>query len=193
MNDQAHLTDGILQVDGNFKQIGDKQFHSSYSDRSQKYAENYSRFNFVASGRHKVLLTGKGTIDVEGSGSYFNILQLEGRLVDYNQIRPVKWNKLIETDHSANANLTSLSINDVPVHQFTPAVLNYSNHTVPASGITGPLRTLKVDARAEDYRNATVEVTGNSVGVDGTAQVKILVTAHDGETKKLYTSQCSSR
>lgn len=185
-NDQAQLTDGILRVDGNFKQIGDREYHQAYSDRSQNYLQDYSRYNFVASGRHKVLLTGKGTIDVEGSGFHFNILQLEGSLADYTLKGSVKWNQLIETDASSNANLASLSINDIPVHDFSPDVLNYS-HTVPASGITGPLQTLKVDARAEDSRNAKVEVIGNSLGVDGTAQVKILVTAHDGTTKKLYT------
>ena len=192
MNDQGHLTDGILRVDGNFRQIGDKQYHSVYSDRSQNYSQDYSRFNFVATGRHKVILTGentptKATVEMNGVGSQFNILQLKGLLGHYERTGAVRWNKLKETSLSANANLASLSINDIPVHQFTPSVLNYNNHTVPESGIIGPLRTLKVDARAEDHRNAIVEVTGNSIGVDGTAQVKILVTAYDGKTKKLYT------
>lgn len=186
VNDQAHLTDGILRVDGNFKQIGDQQFHTSYSDRSQQYKENYSRYNFAATGRHKVILTGKGSIEINGIGSQFNILQLEGVLGDYQRTGIVKWDELKETSLSANANLASLSINDVPVHNFNPDVLNYL-HTVSASGITGPLQTLKVDARAEDFRNAKVEVTGASIGVDGTAQVKVLVTANDGTAKKLYT------
>ena len=192
MNDQDHLTDGILRVDGNFRQIGDKQFHSAYSDRSQNYSQDYSMYNFAATGRHKVILTGekapkKTTIEMNGNGSRFNILQLKGLLGHYERTGAVRWNELKETSLSDNAYLASLSINDIPVHQFAPTVLSYSNHTVPASGIIGPLSMLKVDARADDYRNATVEVTGNSIGVDGKAQVKILVTAHDGETKKLYT------
>ncbi|WP_100401555.1 VWA domain-containing protein [Bacillus sp. FJAT-42315] len=186
MHDQAHLTDGILQVDGDFRQKGDKQFHPTYSDRSQNYEQNYSRFNFVGDGRHKVLLTGKGTIEMQGTGSRFNILEVQGRIVDYTSVGQVKWNQLIENDKSANANLKSLTIQDIPVHNFNPAVLNYSDHAVPASTVTGPLRQLKVDAQAEDYRNAKVEIMGNTIGDDGTAQVKVLVTAHDGKTTKLY-------
>lgn len=186
MNDQAQLTDGILQVDGNFTQVGDKEFHPIYSDRSQDYKEDYSRYNFVAEGRHKVLLTGRGEINVQGSGFQFNILELDGKLTDYQMTDPVRWNQLIENDKSANADLKSLAINDIPVENFNSAVLNY-NHTIPSSGITGPLRTLKVDARADDFRNAKVEITGNTIREDGTAQVKVLVTAHDGTTTKLYT------
>lgn len=186
-NDQAHLTNGILRVDGKFQQLGDRQFHVSYSDRSQNYTKDYSRFNFVATGRHKVILTGKSTIEMNGVGSQFNILQLDGVLSNYTRIGPVKWNELKETSLSANANLASLTINDVAVHNFKPTVLNYSNHVVSASGVTGPLQTLKVDARADDFRNAKVEVSGAVVGVDGTAQVRILVTAHDGSTTQLYT------
>jgi uncharacterized protein YegL len=187
MNDQAHLTDGVLQVDGNFRQMGDKQFHPSYSDRSQSYSKNYSRFNFSAAGRHKVLLTGSGKIDVQGSGFHFNILELQGRLVDYERFGPVKWSQLIERDLSANANLERLTINDIPVRDFDPNVLNYYSHVIPSKGVEGSLLKLKVDARASDHRNAKVEVIGNSVGVDGTAKVQVLVTAHDGKTTKLYT------
>ena len=186
INDQAHLTDGILQVDGNFKQLGNQLFHLTYSDRSEKYEKDYSRYNFAAEGRHKVLLTGKGNIEMQGSGSHFNTLELQGSLWIIISQDQVKWNQLVETDKSANANLKSLTINDIPVHSFNPNVLNYQ-HSVPLKDITGPLLKLKVDAIAEDHRNATVEVVGNTVGVDGTAQVRILVTANDGKTTKLYT------
>ncbi|WP_077214967.1 VWA domain-containing protein [Bacillus dakarensis] len=185
MNDQAHLTDGVLQIEGNFKQVGDKQAHAVYSDRSQNYEKDYSRFNFVATGRHKVLLTGNGNIEVEGYGFHFNILELEGRLVDYPRIGPVRWDQLIESSKSANTNLHYLSINDIPVKGFNPEILNY-DHAVPASTITGPLASLKVDARAEDHGNATVEITGNTM-IGDKAVVKILVTAQDGESYKVYT------
>ncbi|MCI2253121.1 VWA domain-containing protein [Domibacillus sp. PGB-M46] len=186
VNDQGHLTNGILRVDGSFRQIGNKEYHTSYSDRSQSYSKDYSRFNFAAAGKHKVILTGKEAIEMNGSGSTFQILQLEGRLGDYQRGGVVRWEKLIETERSDNTNLKSLLINDIPVHQFSPDVLNYI-HTVPASGVTGPLELLKVDAQAEDRFNASVQITGNALGPDGTAQVKILVTAHDGAAKKLYT------
>lgn len=187
MNDQAHLTDGILQVDGNFRQVGDREFHTYYSDLSQNYMKNYSGFNFVASGRHKVLLTGKGNIDVSSYNFTFNNLELKGTLENYSQSGSIRWNNLTEKDTSANATLDRLSINDIPVTGFNPNVLNYFNHEVPVSTVTSPIKTLKVDAVADDNRNATVEVVGNTIGVDGTALVKILVTANDGITKKVYT------
>ena len=180
MFDQNHLTDGVLQVDGNFKQIGDKQASATYSDRYGKYTQDYSCLSFVASGRHKVLLTGKGRIDVQGSGFTFNILEVEGQLSDYTISGPVKWNDLDETEASANTHLKSLSINDIPVLGFTSAKLEY-NFTVPADDIVGPLAELKVDAQAEDYRNATVKIIGNAI-VNGKAFVQVLVTAHDGTT-----------
>ena len=187
MHDQAHLTNGVLRIDGNFRQVGNGQYHDKYSDRSQGYSEDYSRFNFEAKGKHKVLLTGKSIIDVQGSGFTFNILELQGSLGDYQQSGSVKWSQLIERDSSANADLKSLTINDIPVKNFDPNVLNYYTHHIPSNGIQGPLLKLKVDARADDHRNAKVEVIGNSVGVDGTAKVEVLVTAHDGKTTKLYT------
>lgn len=187
MFDQNHLTEGVLQVDGTFTQIGDKQHHASYSDRYTEYKQDYSRFNFVATGRHKVLLTGKQKIAVQGTGFTFNILELKGKLLnDYPTVGPVRWNDLDETEAlSSNANLKSLSINDTPVWGFTATTLNYPNVVVSAEDISGQLRELKVDAQADDYRNATVKIVGNTI-VGGTAQVKILVTAHDG-TEKVYT------
>ena len=161
MNDQAHLTDGVLKIDGNFTQIGDKQYHTSYSDRSQNYLQDYSRYNFVASGRHKVLLTGKGTVKVASSNFTFNILELEGTLADYTRSGAVRWNQLIEREESANANLRKLTINGVDVYGFNPNVLNYTNHVIPANTVQGPIYALNVDARAEDYLNATVQIYGD--------------------------------
>lgn len=191
LHDQAHLTEGVLQVDGDFRQKGDKQFHPSYSDRSQNYTKDYSRHNFVAQNRHKVWLTGKGKIEVGSTGFQFNLLELEGRLGDYARTGQVNWNQLIEKDQSANAALKSLVINDIPVKDFNPNVLNYVNHIVPANGLVGPLKTLKVEAIADDHRNAKVTVVGNHVGVDGTAQVRVLVTAADQKTEKMYTVNVS--
>ncbi|MGN7385534.1 VWA domain-containing protein [Sporosarcina sp. SAFN-015] len=188
MNDQAHLTDGVLRVDGNFSQLGDKQFHAQYSDLSQNYMQDYSRYNFGAKNRHKVLLTGKTPIRVQGSGFTFNTLEVGGRIVEYQPWSgSVKWNTLIEQDVSSEADLNYLAINDIPVRAFSPSVLNYYNHAIPSETIVGPLRELKVDARAKDHLHAKVTVMGNMLRDDGTAQVKILVTASDGITSKLYT------
>lgn len=188
-NDQAHLTNGILQVDGNFKQVGDKQADTKSSDRHHKYEKDFSRFNFAATDKHKVLLTGEkgNTIAMQGTGSIFNLLQLEGVLGDYQRTGTVRWGRLIETKKSANVNLKSLSIQDIPVHGFNPDKSDYYSHSVPSSSLIGPLKELKVDAIAEDSRNATVRVVGDTIGVDGTAQVRILVTANDGSTQKVYT------
>ncbi|ARF14919.1 VWA domain-containing protein [Sporosarcina ureae] len=193
MDDQGHLTDGVLRVDGKFKQIGDVQFHSQYSDRSQDYKQNFSKTNFNAAGRHKVLLTGKTPISVQGSEFVFNILEVEGRIVDYLPWgNTLKWNRLIERDVSANADLKSLSINDIPVHNFSASTLTYYNHVIQASSIQGPLREIKVDARADDHLNAKVTYMGNYLSDDGTAQIKVLVTAKDGKTTKLYTINVSA-
>lgn len=185
-NDQAHLTNGVLRVDGNFTQVGNEEFNTQYSDRSQGYTEDYSRLNFSATGRHKVLLTGKRTINIEGTGFTFNILDVEGTLADYTQHGPVKYKQLIQRTVAANAKLASLSINGVPVFSFNPNVTTYYNHFVPADSLTGGVFTVKVDARAEDHRNAKVEVL-NSVVTNGKAEVKVLVTAHDGVTQAVYT------
>lgn len=187
MHDQGHLTDGVLKVDGSFIQKGNQEGHSIYTDRAQNYEKSYTRTNFQAAGRHKVVLTGKQAIQVEGSGFTFNLLELHGKLHDYSQIGPVKWNRLIEIDKAANANLASLSINDVPVLGFNPIVKNYFNHVVSSDSFTGGVRTLKIDARAEDHRNAQVQVLNSVVNTDGTSVVKILVTAADGVTQSVYT------
>ena len=189
MNDQAHLTDGVLEVDGDFSQIGNAEFNSKYSDRYQKYEKNYSKYNFNASGRHKVLLTGKGKISVESSKAKLNILEVYGKYSDYTVSGPVKWkyDHLIERSVSANANLASLAINDVPVVGFNGKLMNYFNHVVPPGSFTSGVSTLKVDARADDYLNAKVEVLNNVVNTDGTAKVQVLVTAHDGTTQNVYT------
>lgn len=176
MHDQGHLTDGVLRVDGNFTQIGNAEFNANYSDRFQNYTEDYSRFNFSAAGRHKVLLTGKGKIQVQSTGFTFNHLEVNGRLADYQQTGSARYKKLTERAVSANAKLTSLSINGISVNGFNPNSTNYLNHVVPA----GSFQALSVDARAED-RNAKVEVMNNAV-VNGKAQVIVIVTATDGST-----------
>lgn len=184
-HDQGHLTDGVLRIDGNFTQLGDKRFHDKYSDRSQNFVEDYSRLNFSAAGRHKVLLTGKGKVSVQGNGFTFNILEVKDKLSDYKLNGPVKHKKLIERAVAANTKLASLSINGVNVFNFNPNVTTYYDHYVPAGSLTGGAYTLQVDARAEDHRNAKVEVV-NSVVTNGKSEVKILVTAHDGTTA-IYT------
>ncbi|MEK4530555.1 Ig-like domain-containing protein [Solibacillus sp. FSL K6-1554] len=189
MNDQSHLTDGVLEVAGDFRQMGNTESHSTYSDRYQKYEKNYSKFNFNASGRHKVLLTGKGNISFASSGASFNILEVSGKYSDYTVSGPVKWkyDHLIERSVSANADLASLSINDIPVVGFDPKVKNYFNHIVQPGSFTSGVSTLKVEARADDYLNAKVEVLNNIISTDGTAKVQVLVTAHDGTTQNVYT------
>lgn len=187
MHDQGHLTDGVLKVGGSFIQKGNREGHSIYTDRAQNYTKDYSRFNFGAAGRHKVVLTGKEKIDVVGTGFTFNLLELHGKRQDYSEVGPVKWNRLIEVDKSANTKLASLSINDIPVLGFNPNVANYFNHVVPANSFTSGVRTLKVDARAQDHLNTKVQVLNSVVATDGTAEVKVLVTAADGVTEFVYT------
>ena len=187
MHDQGHLTDGVLKIEGSFIQKGNREGHAIFTDRAQNYTKDYSRYNFNASGRHKVVLMGKQKIDVEGTGFTFNLLELHGKRQDYAEAGPVKWNRLIEIDKSANAKLASLSINDIPVLGFNPNVANYFNHVVPANSFTSGVRTLKVVAKAEDHRNAKVQVLNSVVASDGTAEVKVLVTAADGVTELPYT------
>jgi len=190
MNDQGHLTDGVLEVEGNFSQIGDRQYHNLYSDKSQNYKQDYSRYNFSAAGRHKVLMTGKGTINIKGSGFQFNILEVKGRIGDYMQSGPVKWNSLIERSVAANSKLASLIINDKAVTGFNPDVMTYNGIVVASDSSNSGIHTLKIVARAEDHRNAKVEVLNNVVNSDGTAVVKVLVTAHD-LTSSVYTVNLS--
>ncbi|MEK5039856.1 VWA domain-containing protein [Sporosarcina sp. FSL K6-3457] len=173
-NDQGHLTDGVLRVDGNFIQLGDIEFHGKASDRSNNYTKDYSRLNFSAAGRHKVLLTGKGMISAEGTGFTFQHLEVDGALQDYLQNGSVKWRNLIERKVSSNAKLHSLSINNIPVAGFNPNTTTYVNHVVPA----GNFPTLMVEAKAED-RNSKVEMHNLAV-IDGKAQVKVIVTAPNG-------------
>lgn len=189
VGDTAHLTDGVLEVAGNFTQTGNAEYHSSHSDRFYNYEKDYSKYNFHATGRHKVLLTGKGNITIESQGSLFNILEVKGKYSDYTVRGPVRWkqDQLIERSVSANANLIYLAINDIPVVGFNPNVKNYFNHIVPATSSTSGVSTLKVDARADDYLNAKVDVLNTVVNTDGTAKVQVLVTAHDGETQNVYT------
>lgn len=184
-NDLAHLTDGVLVVEGDFIQEGNDEYHKSYSDKSQNYSESYSKYNFNATGRHKVLLTSKGKISAQSNAFKFNILEVEGKLNEYTQ-KGIKYNRLIERQASANSNLASLSINDIAVVGFNPDVTTYFEHVVPAASFTGAINTLKVDARAQDHRNAKVQVLNNVMNTDGTAEVKVLVTANDG-TQKVYT------
>lgn len=186
MNDVGHLTNGILQVDGNFNQFGYQEAHTKYSDKSQNYEKDFSKYNFTASGKHKVLLTGKGSIQIESTGFKFNILDVEGKLSEYSKVGPVSWNKLIERSVSSNANLETLKINDQEVPGFNPNKYIYFM-TVKDESATPGARSLKVDSIAQDSRNADVQVLSNVVNSDGTAEVVVLVTANDGETTATYT------
>lgn len=189
-DDWPHLTDGVLKVGGKFTQIGDMEFHRFYSDRSQLFTKGYSRYNFHASGRHKVDLTGvlNKKIVAQGVGFTFMNLEVEGRIPEYlgTATGQIKWVKLIEKSPSSEAELVSLSIQDLPVVNFEPRNGNYPMHSISKEHVIGPLRELKVDARAKD-RNAKVTIQGNLLGDDDQAIVKVLVTAADGKTTKLYT------
>lgn len=182
-NDQAHLTDGVLRVDGKFSQIGNRLFHEKASDRSYGYTNDYSRNNFQASGRHKVVLTGKQSISAEGLGFTFQRLQLNGLLTDYQYNSAVKWKELIEKEESASsdATLRNLSINGISVVGFNPNKANYPKHSVPST--TSP--TVSVFTQAND-QNAKVEVLNTAI-VNNQANVMIIVTAADGKTKMTYT------
>ncbi|ARK25404.1 hypothetical protein SporoP37_12550 [Sporosarcina sp. P37] len=186
MNDQGHLTDGVLKIEGTFTQSGDGEGHPIYSDRMLQYEKDYSRYNFHAEGRHKVALMNKGKIRAQAKGFTFNLLELHGNLSDYPTDPYVRWNKLNEVVKSANSNLASLSINDKAVPGFTPAVRNYFRFEVPADDYpAGGAQTLKVDARPQD-RNAIVDILDRTLSSDGTGEVKVQVTAVDG-TKSVYT------
>ncbi|PIC79953.1 hypothetical protein CSV75_08235 [Sporosarcina sp. P18a] len=186
MNDQGHLTDGVLKIEGTFTQTGDGEGHPIYSDRMLQYEKDYSRYNFHAEGRHKVALMNKGKISAQAKGFTFNLLELHGRLADYPMDSYIRWNQLNEVVKSANANLVSLSINDKAVPGFTPAVKNYFRFEVPADDYpAGGAQTVKVDARPQD-RNAIVDILDRTLASDGTGEVKIQVTAVDG-TKSVYT------
>lgn len=180
-NDEAHLTDGVLRVDGNFKQLGNVEFHKTMSDFSQNYTESYSSLNFAASGRHKVLLTGKGLVSAEGAGFTFQHLELTGKKTDYNMVgSQVKWKNLIERTVSSNNKLYSLAINNKAVAGFSPNTAYYPKHVVPAGNFT----ELVVEAVPQD-KNAKVQVFNQAV-VGKQAQVLIVVTAPNGE-KMEYT------
>lgn len=189
-DDWPHLTDGVLNVGGKFTQLGDMEFHRSYSDRSQLFSKNYSRYNFQASGRHKVKLTGEinKKIIAQGLGFTFMNLEIDGRIPEYlgNATGQIKWEKLIENSPSSEAELVSLSIQDLPVANFQPRNGNYPVHRISKEHVTGPLKELKVEARAKD-KNAKVTIQGNVLGDDDKAVIKVLVTAVDGKTTKLYT------
>ena len=191
MNDIGHLTDGVLQVDGNFNQFGNQEYHSKYSDKSQNYEKNYSKYNFYASGRHKVLLTGKNSINVESSNFKFNILEVSGKITDYNKSGNIRWNQLIERSVSSNAKLKSLHINDISVPEFNSNKYTYFI-TVPAESFTEGARSVKVDAIPVDARNADVQVLSSTLNSDGTGKVVVLVTANDGKTTATYTVYVST-
>ncbi|ARF18105.1 Ig-like domain-containing protein [Sporosarcina ureae] len=186
MNDQGHLTDGVLKIEGTFTQSGDGEGHPIYSDRMLQYEKDYSRYNFHAEGRHKVALMNKGKVSAQAKGFTFNLLELHGKLADYPMDPYVRWNKLNEIVKSANSNLASLSINDKAVPGFTPSVRDYFRFEVPADDYpAGGAQTLKVDARPQDG-NALVDILDRTLASDGTGQVKVQVNAVDG-TKSIYT------
>lgn len=174
-NDEAHLTDGVLQVDGNFKQLGNIESHQSMSDFAQNYTQPYSSLNFVASGRHKVLLTNKGIISAEGAKFTFQNLEVMGKKTDYTIQGQVKWNNLIERTVSSNNKLHSLAINNKAVVGFNPNTAYYPKHVVPAGNFT----ELAVEAVPQD-KNAKVQVFNHAV-VGNQAQVLIVVTAPNGD------------
>lgn len=180
-NDQAHLTDGVLKVDGQFTQLGNKGGRETASDRSSDYTKDFSSFNFHATDRHKVVLTNRQPITVEGSDFTFQHLELLGTLSDYELNGQVKWKNLIEREKAADASLRHLTINGIGVVGFNPNKTTYLNHSVPAT--TSP--TVFVDARPTD-QNAKVEVHNRAI-VDNRANVQIIVTAADGKTKMTYT------
>ncbi len=189
-DDWPHLTDGVLVVDGSFVQRGDAEYHTKYSDRSQNYTQAFSRYNFQAGGRHKVILTGKESklIQTEGARFTFENLQVTGFITDYirNYTGQTKWKNLLEVNPASKGLLASLTISGVPVHNFNPTKLSYYNHAISRDTITSPVQEFVVDARAQDHRNAKVKVTGNTLGSDGTALVKVVVTAADG-SNTVYT------
>lgn len=189
-NDWPHLTDGVLKVGGKFIQRGDAEYHRYYSDRSKLFMKNFSRYNFHATGRHKVHLTGEMAkhIIAEGRGFTFMNLEVEGRIPEYlgAATGQIKWENLNEKSPSAEAELFSLSVQDIPVAGFDPQNGHYRMHRISSEHVIGPLRKLKVDARPKD-RNAQITISGDVLGDDGTATVQVLVTATDKKTTKLYT------
>ncbi|WP_303968695.1 VWA domain-containing protein [Sporosarcina ureae] len=186
MNDQGHLTDGVLKIGGTFTQTGNGEDDLIYTDRMNGFKKDYSRYNFHAKGRHKVVMMNKERINIEGKGFTFNLLELHGKLQEYSMTGPVAWNKVNEVPKSANSTLSSLSINDKQVPGFTPNTMKYFRFEVPADSLpTGGAQTLKVDARAQD-RNATVTVLNRVLASDGTGEVKVQVTAVDG-SNSVYT------
>lgn len=182
-NDQAHLSDGVLKIDGQFTQIGNQEFHEKASDRSYDYTNSFSRYNFHATGRHKVVLMSQQPISVEGRGFTFQHLELNGVLTDYQLNGAVKWNNLIQREKKADATLRNLTINGKGVVGFNPNKSTYPRHSVPATSS----QTVSVFAQPND-QNAKVEVH-NQVIVNNQANVVIIVTAADGKTKMTYTVQ----
>lgn len=180
-NDPAHLTDGVLKIDGQFTQIGNREFNEKTSDRSYDYTNDFSRYNFHAAGRHKVVLTNQQAISVDSREFTFQHLELNGQLTDYQLNGSVKWKNLIQRKKEADATLRSLTINGIGVVGFNPNKASYPRHAVPAT--TSP--TVSVFAKAND-QNATVEVHNKGI-VNNQANVMIIVTAADGKTKMTYT------
>lgn len=184
MHDPAHLTDGVLRVDGSFTQVGNKQYDAKISDRSQGYLKDYSALNFNAANRHKVLMAGSGTISVQSNQFTFNALEFLRNSSDYIQSGNVKSKTMKERGVSSNAKLHKLSINDIDVTGFNPNTTNYYSHFVPAGSATSGVQTLKVDARQDDP-HAKVKISGEVVR-NGIAEVVIIVTAPDGKTEMVY-------
>ncbi|MDV6378752.1 VWA domain-containing protein [Sporosarcina sp. GW1-11] len=178
MNDQGHLTDGVLKIKGTFTQKGNGEGHPIFTDRLEKFEKDYSRYNFHAEGRHKVAMVNQQKISAQGTGFTFNLLELHGKLQEYPMSGPVNWNKLNEIVKSSNSLLASLAINDEAVNGFKSDTMKYFNHQVSANS-SGGAQTLKVDARPQD-RNAIVTILNQTVGSDGIGEVKVLVTAVDG-------------
>ena len=86
---KGYLTEGVLEVKGNFTQI-----------------TNSSGQNFSASGNHKVILSGEGkqVVTFDSQQSQFNILEISKSLdKGYQFSRTPLWNKLIENDTDKDA------------------------------------------------------------------------------------------
>lgn len=180
-NDQVHLSDGVLIVDEKFTQLGNRAFHEKASDRSYGYTNDFSRYNFLASGRHKVVLTSQQPITAESREFTFQHLELNGALTDYQLDGNVQWKNLIQKEKDSDATLRSLSINGISVVGFHPNKANYPKHAVPSTASP----TVSVFTKAND-QNAKVEVLNTAI-VNNQANVIIVVTAADGKTKMTYT------
>lgn len=175
-----NLNDGILELKGNFSQ---KNFSKEVNINGQKFTLEQND-NFLPKGNYKVILSGtkKQVISFDGGNiCQFNILELKNNLFsDYDMIN-VRWNKLIESiKPSTSTDLMDITINGYKVKDLKSDIINYN--------LNLPLNTeepvLNVEVKPYD-KDASVTVEGNKL-VNKAAMVKIIVTAADNSTKKVY-------